>query len=120
VALWWLLLTFSILGGIGIGIAYVCPIATCVKWFPDKRGLITGLAVAGFGRGLLLRPLAKGLIIGGPYQMMGVSVSSDLPKIGVFHTFATLGVIFLVAVVLGARSSGTRPRATFPPAGPRP
>jgi len=50
-ALSWLTLTYSVLGGLGIGTAYVCPIATCVKWFPDKRGLITGLAVAGFGAG---------------------------------------------------------------------
>ncbi len=50
-ALWWLLLPYAVLGGAGIGAGYVCPIATCVKWFPDKRGLITGLAVAGFGAG---------------------------------------------------------------------
>ena len=42
---------FGVLGGVGIYAAYVCPIATCVKWFPEKRGLITGLAVAGFGDG---------------------------------------------------------------------
>lgn len=47
-------LAFSGLGGLGIGTAYVCPIATCVKWFPDKRGMITGLAVAGFGAGALV------------------------------------------------------------------
>ena len=46
-ALIWLILTYAVLGGFGIGVAYVCPIATCVKWFPDKRGLVTGLAVAG-------------------------------------------------------------------------
>jgi Major Facilitator Superfamily. len=51
---------FGVLGGIGIYAAYVCPIATCVKWFPDKRGLITGFAVAGFGAGgLVFAPLAN-------------------------------------------------------------
>jgi OFA family oxalate/formate antiporter-like MFS transporter len=56
-------LCFSVIGGIGIGAAYVCPIATCVKWFPDTRGLITGLAVAGFGAGaLVFTPVAKTLI----------------------------------------------------------
>lgn len=44
-------LTVGIIGGAGIGFAYVCPIAACVKWFPDKRGMVTGLAVAGFGAG---------------------------------------------------------------------
>ena len=47
-------LTVGIIGGAGIGLAYVCPIAACVKWFPDKRGMVTGLAVAGFGAGAWL------------------------------------------------------------------
>ncbi len=50
---WALYLTYGIIGGAGIGFAYVCPIAASVKWFPDKKGLITGLAVAGFGAGAL-------------------------------------------------------------------
>jgi len=48
---WVLYLTYGVLGGAGIGFAYVCPIAASVKWFPDKKGMITGLAVAGFGFG---------------------------------------------------------------------
>ena len=50
---WALYLTYGIIGGAGIGFGYVCPIAAAVKWFPDKKGLITGLAVAGFGAGAL-------------------------------------------------------------------
>lgn len=50
---WALYLTYGIIGGAGIGFAYVCPIAAAVKWYPDKKGLITGLAVAGFGAGAL-------------------------------------------------------------------
>jgi MFS transporter, OFA family, oxalate/formate antiporter len=102
-ALGWLIVTFSILGGVGIGAAYVCPIATCVKWFPDKRGLITGLAVAGFGAGaFFFAPLAKAMISGGSYQLLGASLF-PLPKLGVFNTFLALGVIFLVCVVAGAQ-----------------
>lgn len=98
-ALWWFILTFSVLGGIGIGAAYVCPIATCVKWFPDKKGLITGLAVAGFGAGaFFFAPLAKGLISGVPYELLGVKLF-PLPELEVFNTFLALGIIFLVAVV---------------------
>ena len=99
-------LAFSVIGGIGIGAAYVCPIATCVKWFPDKRGMITGLAVAGFGAGaLVFTPIAKSLI-----------VSS-----GIMQTFMYLGIIFLVAVVLGARfmvvpPAGYKPERWNPPA----
>lgn len=99
-------LGFSVLGGIGIGTAYVCPIATCVKWFPDKRGLITGLAVAGFGAGaLVFTPVAKGFIA----------------SQGIMPTFMYLGVIFLIAVVLGAQlmvvpPAGYKPAGWNPPA----
>jgi MFS transporter, OFA family, oxalate/formate antiporter len=115
-ALIWLIVTFSILGGIGIGAGYVCPIATCVKWFPDKRGLITGLAVAGFGAGaFFFAPLAKGLITGGKYQVLGANLFG-LPKLGVFNTFMALGIIFLVAIVLGAQLL-RNPPAGYKPAG---
>jgi MFS transporter, OFA family, oxalate/formate antiporter len=102
-ALAWLSFTFSIMGGIGIGMAYVCPIATCVKWFPDKRGLITGLAVAGFGAGaFFFAPLAKALVSGGYYELFGAKLFL-LPKLGLLSTFMALGIIFLVAVVAGAQ-----------------
>ena len=115
-ALIWLTLTFSVIGGIGIGTAYVCPVATCVKWYPDKRGLITGLAVAGFGAGaFFFAPLAKGLISGVPYTLFHVPLFS-LPKIGVFNTFMVLGGIFLTAVVTGAQWL-SNPPAGWKPAG---
>jgi OFA family oxalate/formate antiporter-like MFS transporter len=92
---------FSIIGGIGIGAAYVCPIATCVKWFPDKRGLITGLAVAGFGAGaIVFTPVAQKFI-----------ASS-----GVMATFLYLGLIFFAAVVIGAQLM-KNPPAGYAPAG---
>jgi OFA family oxalate/formate antiporter-like MFS transporter len=92
---------FGIMGGLGIGAAYVCPIATCVKWFPDKRGLITGLAVAGFGAGaLVFTPIAKSIIA----------------SKGVMPTFMYLGIIFFVAVVIGAQLM-INPPAGYKPAG---
>lgn len=94
-------LSFAVIGGLGIGAAYVCPIATCVKWFPDKRGMITGLAVAGFGAGaLVFTPIAKTFIT----------------MSGIMPTFMYLGIIFLVAVVLGAQLMVVPP-AGFKPAG---
>ena len=115
-ALAWLIMTFSVLGGIGIGAAYVCPIATCVKWFPDKKGLITGLAVAGFGAGaFFFAPLAKGLISGVKYDLLGVKLF-PLPELEVFNTFLVLGVIFLIAVVAGAQLL-QNPPAGYVPAG---
>jgi OFA family oxalate/formate antiporter-like MFS transporter len=119
-ALAWLIATFSVLGGVGIGMAYVCPIATCVKWFPDKRGLITGLAVAGFGAGaFFFAPLAKGLTSGGYYELLGAKLF-PLQKLGVFNTFMALGIIFLVAVVVGAQflvnpPAGYLPQGWVPP-----
>lgn len=96
-----LYITYGVIGGTGIGFAYVTPISTCVKWFPDKRGLVTGLAVFGFGFGsLLFGPLAATLIT----------------NYGVFTTFAVLGVIFAV-LVAGAAQFLVNPPAGWKPAG---
>ena len=55
-----LYLFYGVLGGIGLGLSYIVPVATLIKWFPDKRGMITGLAVAGFGAGALITaPVAQ-------------------------------------------------------------
>ncbi len=115
---------YGIVSGIGIGFAYVCPIAAGVKWFPDKRGLITGLSVAGFGAGaFFVAPLAAGLIAGTPYNLLGASLF-DLPRLGVFPTFRWLGLAYLVLVVLGGLllrnpAPDYRPAGWNPPA-PRP
>jgi MFS transporter, OFA family, oxalate/formate antiporter len=86
--LWLLALTYGAMGGIGLGAAYITPIAMLVKWFPDRRGLITGLAVAGFGFGAVITaPLAKGL-------MNGTAVKP--------HVFLPLGIAYLVMVLIGA------------------
>jgi len=90
---------FGVLGGIGIGAAYVCPIAACVKWFPDKRGFITGLAVAGFGAGgLIFAPLA----------------SYFITKIDVMATLFYLGLIYFCAIVIGARFLKVPPAGYYP------
>ncbi len=61
--LYWLYFSYGVLGGIGLGLGYIVPVATLVKWFPDKRGMITGIAVAGFGAGALITaPVASRLI----------------------------------------------------------
>src|SRR5580698_1215311 len=61
--LWWLYLTYGVIGGTGLGMGYIVPLAVLVKWFPEHRGLITGIAVGGFGAGALLAaPLAGRLI----------------------------------------------------------
>src|SRR5918992_1331159 len=82
--LWTLYFTYGLMAGIGIGLGYIVPVATLIKWFPDKRGFITGIAVAGFGAGALVTaPLAKQLVQG----------------VGLFPTLAILGILYLVMVV---------------------
>jgi OFA family oxalate/formate antiporter-like MFS transporter len=86
--LWLLVLSYGVLGGIGLGLAYITPIAMLVKWFPDRRGLITGIAVGGFGFGAVITgPVAKWLLSG----------ASNKPSV-----FLPLGLAYLVAGVLGA------------------
>jgi len=82
--LWWLYLTYGVIGGIGVGFSYIVPVAVLVKWFPDRRGLITGVAVGGFGAGALITaPVATRLI----------------QSVGVLPTFAYLGIAFLLVTV---------------------
>ncbi len=100
-SLGWLYFSYGLLGGIGLGLGYIVPVATLVKWFPDKRGMITGLAVAGFGAGALITaPIATRLI----------------EAIGVLNTFAVLGIAYLVMVV-GAALFMQDPPAGYRPAG---
>jgi MFS transporter, OFA family, oxalate/formate antiporter len=95
-----LYLSYGILGGIGLGLGYIVPVATLIKWFPDKRGMITGIAVAGFGAGALITaPIAQRLI----------------SSVGVSETFAILGVIYLVAVTGAALFMKNPPEGFRPP-----
>jgi OFA family oxalate/formate antiporter-like MFS transporter len=81
--LWWMYGSYGLLAGVGLGLGYIVPVATLVKWFPDRRGMITGIAVAGFGAGALVTaPLATRLIT----------------EVGAPRTFAILGVVYLIAV----------------------
>ncbi len=83
-SLWWLYLSYGVIGGFGLGLGYIVPVSVLVKWFPDRRGLITGIAVGGFGAGALVTaPLATRLIA----------------SIGVLPTFAWLGIGYLVVTM---------------------
>jgi OFA family oxalate/formate antiporter-like MFS transporter len=83
------LIFVGFVGGAGIGLAYVVPIAVGMRWFPDKKGLITGLAVAGFGFGALL------------WVKLGGEWGALLADKGLDMTFIVYGIIFLAAVVIG-------------------
>jgi MFS transporter, OFA family, oxalate/formate antiporter len=108
--LWLLVLTYGAMGGIGLGAAYITPIAMLAKWFPDRRGLITGIAVAGFGFGAVITaPVAKALLGG----------TSDKTSV-----FLPLGIAYLIAGLVGAfffrnppegyRVPGWEPKAAGP------
>lgn len=90
------LLFIGLIGGAGIGLAYVTPIAVGMRWYPDKKGLITGLAVAGFGVGALLW-----VQLAGPWgHLLDNLQLFDLP--GVQSVFLLYGILFLIMVVVGA------------------
>ena len=91
------LLGIGVVSGAGIGLAYVVPIAVCVKWFPDKKGLITGLAVAGFGFGATIWVKLAGSWFGG---LLNTTSVFDLP--GVQSVFVIYGITFFVLVLLGS------------------
>lgn len=94
-------LGFGIIGGIGLGLGYIVPVAMLLRWFPDKRGLISGLAVAGFGGGaMVVSPVATGL----------------LTAVGLHHTLVLLGLGYLVVIVAGAQFFRAAPEG-FVPAG---
>src|SRR3984893_12236158 len=98
--LWWLYLTYGVIGGIGLGFGYIVPVAVLVKWFPDRRGLITGIAVGGFGAGALITaPVATRLI----------------QTVGVLSTFAYLGIAYLVIAIAAALFMQNPPEGYQPP-----
>jgi OFA family oxalate/formate antiporter-like MFS transporter len=98
-----------IFGGAGIGLAYVCPIAVGMRWFPDKKGLITGLAVAGFGFGAMI------------WVKLAGSWGHLLEHYGVLQVFFIYGIIFAAAVIVGSifmvyPPEGWKPKGYQPPA----
>ncbi|MBN1540481.1 MAG: MFS transporter, partial [Candidatus Thermoplasmatota archaeon] len=96
-----ILVTIGVLGGIGIGLAYVVPIAVGVKWFPDKKGLISGLAVAGFGFGALLWiKLCNGFVFG-PIDLTPGWTGFFGDGLTVSNVFLIYGIAFAVAVIFG-------------------
>lgn len=86
--LWLLYLSYGVIGGLGLGSGYVTPVSTIIKWFPDKKGLATGLAIMGFGfSSLLVSPIAQFLIT----------------TRGIISTFYILGFIYLIVMLISAQ-----------------
>ena len=91
--IWMLWLGSGIIGGIGLGLGYISPVSTLIKWFPDKRGMATGLAIMGFGGGAM---------IGAPFANILMKHFATATSVGVIPTFLVLGSIYLIFMMGGA------------------
>ena len=113
--LWMLWLGTGLIGGIGLGLGYISPVSTLIRWFPDRRGMATGMAIMGFGGGAMIgSPLANALMnhFAGP------------TGVGVWQTFLVLAAIYFVFMMGGALAyrippAGWQPPGWTPPAAPR-
>ena len=108
----WLLWAGSgVIGGIGLGLGYISPVSTLIKWFPDRRGMATGMAIMGFGGGAM---------IGAPLADRLMNFYATEASVGVWQTFVTMGVIYFIAMMLGAFGyrvppTGWKPAGWTPP-----
>jgi MFS family permease len=104
----WLWLGSGVIGGCGLGLGYISPVSTLMKWFPDRRGLATGLAIMGFGGGAMIgSPLADALM-----RHFATPTS-----VGVWQTFVVMGLLYLVAMLAGAWSYRVPPDGWHPEGG---
>ena len=87
------ILGYGVLGGIGLGIGYISPVSTLIKWFPDRPGMATGLAIMGFGGGAL---------IGSPLGVNLMKHYSSPTSVGVMETFVTMGIVYFIVMMFGA------------------
>jgi MFS family permease len=91
--LWMMWLGSGVIGGIGLGLGYISPVSTLIKWFPDRRGMATGMAIMGFGGGAM---------IGSPLATILMNHYHTPESVGVWETFVTLGAIYFVFMLAGA------------------
>jgi MFS family permease len=109
--IWLIYLGYGVLGGCGLGIGYITPVSTLIKWFPDRRGMATGMAIMGFGGGALIAsPLSQRLL----------DHYKSATSVGVAESFVTLGLIYFVSMLFGAflfrvPPSGWAPAGWTPP-----
>ena len=91
--LWLIWLGIGLIGGIGLGIGYISPVSTLIKWFPDRRGLATGMAIMGFGGGAM---------VGSPLADLLMRHFADETQVGVWQTMLSLAAIYFVFMMAGA------------------
>ncbi|MDE2599514.1 MAG: OFA family MFS transporter [Rhodocyclaceae bacterium] len=111
--IWLLYLGYGVLGGIGLGLGYVSPVSTLIKWFPDRRGMATGMAIMGFGGGAM---------IGAPLSVFLMDMFKSATSVGVTQTFVVMGVLYFISMMIGALAirvpaEGWKPAGWNPPVG---
>ena len=109
--LWLIYIGYGVLGGCGLGIGYISPVSTLIKWFPDRPGMATGMAIMGFG---------GGAFIASPLSVWLMSKFSTPTHIGVAETFIVIGAIYFVFMMVGAfivriPAPGWKPQGYTPP-----
>jgi MFS family permease len=109
--LWLVYLGYGVLGGCGLGIGYISPVSTLIKWFPDRPGMATGIAIMGFGGGAL---------IAAPLSVILMDHFKTATSNGVLETFVTMGVIYFMFMMIGVYSvrvpaEGWKPVGWTPP-----
>ncbi|GAB1581030.1 OFA family MFS transporter [Phyllobacterium phragmitis] len=109
--LWLMWLGAGVIGGIGLGLGYISPVSTLIKWFPDRRGMATGMAIMGFGGGAM---------IGAPLADMLMNHFKTATSVGVWETFIVMAAIYFVFMMCGAFGyrippAGWRPEGWTPP-----
>ncbi len=90
--IWLIWLGSGVIGGIGLGLGYISPVSTLIKWFPDRRGMATGLAIMGFGGGAM---------IGAPLADRLMNLFASPATVGVWQTFIVLGTLYFISMMLG-------------------
>jgi MFS family permease len=113
--LWLLYLGYGVLGGCGLGIGYISPVSTLIKWFPDRPGMATGMAIMGFGGGAL---------IAAPLSVLLMRHFATATSKGVLETFVTMGVIYFMFMMIGVvtvrvPAPGWRPSGWVPSEHPK-
>jgi len=108
--IWMLWLGAGVIGGVGLGLGYISPVSTLIKWFPDRRGMATGMAIMGFGGGAM---------IGAPLADKLMKLYATPTSVGVWQTFLTLAAIYFVFMICGALGYRV-PREGWRPAGWQP
>ena len=91
--LWIVYLGYGVIGGIGLGIGYISPVSTLIKWFPDRPGMATGMAIMGFGGGAM---------IGSPLSVWLMQRFSSPAHIGVAEAFVVMGLLYFCFMLVGA------------------